>query len=279
MYRNLLVHIPTERPARAAVDASVSLALSCNAHVDAVAAGLESTSLVTPAAVDGGAAVAAIYESEAEDALQRANAALSLFELEAGNAGIAYHCRAISGSFGEAAAMLGQMARVHDLTIVEQPELDYSTFDNRIPQEILFQSGGPVLFIPYIFHGAFSAARIGICWDGSRLAARAIRDAMPFLRRADTLIAITVNGADVPPESSQDQFVKYLSSLGLHAKMLSLDVDHAVIQSAILSIASDENLDLLVMGGYGHSRLQETILGGVTRGMFRSMTVPTLMSH
>jgi nucleotide-binding universal stress UspA family protein len=247
--------------------------------VDAVAAGLESTHLVAPAAVDGGAAVAAIYEAEAECALERANAALNVFELEARNAGIAYHCRAIDGSFGEAASLLSQMARVHDLTIVEQPELEYSTLDNQIPQEILFQSGGPVLFIPYTFHGAFSAARIGICWDGSRLAARAIRDAVPFFCRADMLTAITVNGADVPPEASQEQLVKYLSSLGLHAKALSLDVDHADIQSAILSVAADENFDLLVMGGYGHSRLQETILGGVTRGMFRSMTVPTLMSH
>jgi nucleotide-binding universal stress UspA family protein len=279
MYRNLLVHIPTERSTRAAVDASVSLALSCDAHVDAVAAGLESTHLVTPAAVAGGPAVAAIYESEAECALERANSALSVFELEARNAGIAYHCRAIGGGFGEAASMLSQMARVHDLTIVAQPELTYSTFDNQIPQEILFQGGAPVLFIPYTFHGAFSAARIGICWDGSRLAARALRDAMPFLCRAAALTAITVNGADIPPEASQEQLVKYLSSLGLHAKTLSLDVNHADIQPAILSIAADENLDLLVMGGYGHSRLQEIILGGVTRGMFRSMTLPTLMSH
>ena len=211
--------------------------------------------------------------------MERANAALSVFELEARNAGIAYHCRAISGSFVETASMLSQMARVHDLTIVAQPELTYSTFDNQIPQEILFQGGGPVLFVPYTFHGAFSAARIGICWDGSRLAARALRDAMPLLCRADALTAITVNGADVPSEASQDHFVKYLSSLGLHAKSVSLDVHHADIQPAILSVAADENFDLLVMGGYGHSRLQETILGGVTRGMFRSMTVPTLMSH
>src|SRR5262249_17762401 len=141
------------------------------------------------------------------------------------------------------------------------------------------QSGGPVLFIPYTFRGAFSAARIGICWDGSRLAARALRDAMPFLSRADALTVISINGDKAPTEASQDRLIKYLASLGLPAKAISLDANHAAIQPTILSIAADESLDLLVMGGYGHSRLQETVLGGVTREMFRSMTLPTLMSH
>jgi nucleotide-binding universal stress UspA family protein len=277
MYRNFLVHIPTERSARAAVDASVSLALCCGSRVDAVAAGFESTNvlLTTAEAV----AVASIYEEERERALERATAALGIFETEAKRAEITYRARAISGTFIETASILGSMARLHDLTIVSQPELAHNTFDNQIPQEILFQSGGPVLFIPYIFHGAFSAARIGICWNGSRLAARALRDAMPFISHADALTAISINETDVPAEASQGQLIKYLADLGLPAKAASLEVEHDNIQSAILSIAAEENLDLLVMGGYGHTRLKETVLGGVTREMLRCMTVPTLMSH
>jgi nucleotide-binding universal stress UspA family protein len=279
MYKRLLVHIPTERSARAAIDASISFALTCGAHVDAVATGFETTFAVSPLAAEGGAAVAAVYEADHELATERANAALRLFEFEAKAAGISYDCRALTGTFFEVTSMLGPAARLHDLTIVSQPEAQHGSSDNRLPQELLVQCGGPVLFVPYTFHGAFSAARIGICWDGSRLAARALRDAMPLVSRADALTVITINGDKAPAEASQDRLIKYLANIGLPAKAISLDADHANIQPAILSIAADESLDLLVMGGYGHSHLQEFVLGGVTREMFRSMTVPTLMSH
>ena len=66
---------------------------------------------------------------------------------------------------------------------------------------------------------------------------------------------------------------------GLPLRTISLNVDRDEVQASILSVAADENLDLLVMGGYGHARMQETVFGGVTREMFRSMTVPVLMSH
>lgn len=280
MYETLLVHIPTGRPPRPAIDAAVSLALACGAHVDAVAAGFEETYSVYPVAIDATAGIATIYEADHELAVQRADAALSVFKIEAKAAGISYDRRAVTGTFADVASTLGSMARVHDLTIVSQPEPKHSTFDNQIPQEILFQSGGPVLFVPYTFHGTFNAARIGLCWDGSRLAARAVRDAMPFLSQADALTVISLNEKELAPaEASHDQVVRYLANLGLPASAISFDVERANIQSAILSIAADESLDLLVMGGYGHSRLHETILGGVTRDMFRSMTVPTLMSH
>jgi nucleotide-binding universal stress UspA family protein len=279
MYRTLLAHIPTERSVRAAIDASVSLALVYGAHVDAVATGYETTYAVTPLAAEGGAAVAAIYEADRELAMGRANAALELFEFEAKAAGVSYRSRAVTGTFHEVTSMLGPMARLHDLTIVSQPEPAHGGFDNQIPQELLFQCGGPVLFVPYTFRGAFGAARIGICWDGSRLAARALRDAMPFLTRADALTVISINDVKAPPEASLDRLIKHLARVGLPAKAISLEADHANIQPAMLSIAADESLDLLVMGGYGHTRLQETVLGGVTRDMFRSMTVPTLMSH
>jgi len=280
MYKTLLAHIPTERSPRAAVDASVSLALSCGAEVNAVAAGFETTYAVPPIAIDGGAAVAAIYDADREFAQQRANDALRVFEFEAKAAGISYKCGALTGTISEVTSLLSPMARVHDLTIVSQPDFACRTFDNQIPQDILFQSGGPLLVVPYTFHGAFSAARIGICWDGSRLAARALRDAIPFLTRADDVTAITIGGGtQIPEEASQARLVEHLATLGITAKTVTLDADHADIEPTILSVAADEGFDLLVMGGFGHSRLQETVMGGVTRGMFHNMTVPTLMSH
>ena len=277
MFRNLLVHIPTERPARPAVDGSISLAIACKAHLDAVAIGYDSTNI--PFVAEGGAAIASIYAADHQRAEERAASALGVFETEAKLAGISYRCRAVAGIPEEASAMFAASARLHDLTIVSQAEPDHASFDNHLPRDVLFHSGGPVLFFPYTFHGAFRAKRIGICWDGSRLAARALRDAMPLLAQADSLTVIAINAAAESIEPTPAKLVAYLASLGLAAAIISLAADRSDVQPSILSLAADENLDLLVMGGYGHSHLHELIFGGVTREMLRAMTVPTLMSH
>jgi nucleotide-binding universal stress UspA family protein len=278
MYRNLLVNVPTERSPRPVIDGAVSLAVRCKAPLDAIAAGYESAAI--PLVAEGGAAVAAIFEAEREKAIERANAALAVFEAEATRAGLTHSSRAIGALQGEAAAIVGTTSRLYDLTVVPQPEFARNTFDNTIAQEILYQSGGPVLFIPYTFKGELQAKRVGICWDGSRLAARAVRDAMPLLEQAEAITIITINaGSSVPADASAAHLVRYLSQLGVPTEIDSLKTEKANIQSSILSIASDEGLNLLVMGGYGHSRLKETVFGGVTREMLESMTVPTLMSH
>jgi nucleotide-binding universal stress UspA family protein len=278
MYKNLLVNIPTERSPRPVIDAAISLAADHKAQLDGLSVGYETASL--PLVAEGGAAVAAIFEVERERALERAHAALGVFEAEARRIGLIHASRAVSALPGEAAAIVGAAARLYDLTIVEQPEFDRDTFDNHLAQEILFQSGGPVLFVPYTFKGTLQAKRVGICWDGSRLAARAVRDAMPLLEQAKAITIITVNeDKDVPADASAPHLVRYLARLNVPTAISGVKTARANTQSSILSLAADESLDCLVMGGYGHSRLKETVFGGVTREMLQSMTMPTLMSH
>ncbi|MBC9878539.1 universal stress protein [Bradyrhizobium sp. INPA01-394B] len=278
MYKDILVHVPTERPMRAVVEGSISLAASLNAHVDAVAIGYVASSAAC--VMEGGAAVAAVFEMERERAVERAEAALAVFKSEAANADISYTCYPLGAIPVDAAGSLGEMARLHDLSVVLQPEPGQVSFDNDVPREILFQAGGPVLFLPYTFRGSFKAKRIGICWDGSRVAARALRDAATFLSRAEDIAIITINEADtVSGDVSANHLAKHLGRRGLSTRPISLSATRADIQPTILSLAADENLDLLVMGGYGHSRLQERFLGGVTRAMLDAMTIPALMSH
>jgi nucleotide-binding universal stress UspA family protein len=247
------------------------------AHLDAVSIGFETASLGL--SIDGAAAVAAIYRVEHESALARANATLAVFETEARNAGITYGLQPLTGGPAEIAAIVGTLARLYDLTVVLQPDPDYDTFDNTVPQEILFQSGGPVVFIPYTHKGPFEPKHIGIAWDGSRLAARALRDAAPFLARAQSVTIISINEKELTADVSAATLKSHLARHGLPASIVRMDAGRTDIQPIILSIAADAGLDLIVMGGYGHSRLNERILGGVTRGMLESMTVPTLMSH
>ncbi len=277
MLKDLLVHVPSERLTRPIVDGAISLAVARDAHLDAVSVGYETANVGL--AVNSGAATAAVFEIERERALARADAALAVFAPEARNAGISYGLKSLTDLPVEAAATVGALARLYDLAIVLQPEPERDTFDNTMPQEILFQSGGPVLFVPYMHKGPFEPRRIGIAWDGSRLAGRAIRDAAPFLARANSITIFSINEAEGLSSTSAATLVGHLARHGFIARIERMTADHADIQPTILSIAAHAGLDLIVMGGYGHSRFQERILGGVTRGMLKSMTVPTLMSH
>ena len=280
MFRNILVHIPSERPVRTVIDVAVGLAVGHRAHLDAVAIGYESMGSVGMVAEGGGAAVAAVMGYEQDRALERASAAISVFEVEAKLAKIAYGTRALAAVPAEAEEAIGAFSRFYDLTIVSQPDSSFSTYDNLIPQGVLFNSGGPMLMVPYIHKGPLDARHVGIAWDGSRLAARAVRDALPFLAATHAVTVIAVNEVrNDAGERSSDGIVSNLARHGIKARTERLTADRGNVHGTILSIAADSNIGLLVMGGFGHSRLQERILGGVTRGMFESMTVPVLMSH
>jgi len=279
MFSNILVHIPTERPARPVTDVAVSLANVRQAHVDAIAIGFASTNSAALVS-EGGAAVAAVMGVERERAQERAETAIAVFAIEAKLAGIAFDTRALAMVPFEAEQAIGELARLYDLTVVLQPERSNLTYDNMIPQAVLFNAGGPVLMLPYIHRGSLETRHIGIAWDGSRLAARALRDAMPFVSGAEAVTVVTVNeDRQRPGDASADRVVSHLGRRGIKAKLERLTADRGNVHNAILSIAAETDIDLLVMGGYGHSRMQERILGGVTRGMFDSMTVPVLMSH
>ena len=264
MFKDILVHIPSERPTRPIIDGSVSLAARFNAHLTAMSAGY----------VTG----IGMSESGRERAAERAATALAGFEEEAKKAGISYHCESVVASPGNAERTITVASRLFNLSVVLQPDTEQNTHDNKLPAEILFHSGGPVLFVPHIFRGTLDARRIGLCWDGSRVAARAFHDACPLLARAESVAIITVNHAD-EGHASADHLSGHFARVGTPARAIALTATRSDIQPALLSLAADENLDLLVMGGYGHSRIQENFIGGVTRAMLESMTVPTLMSH
>jgi nucleotide-binding universal stress UspA family protein len=276
MFRNILVHIPSERPARPVIDVAVALTVARRSHLDAFAIGYESRSAVGMI-VEGGAAASAVMEAEQDRAQERANAAIAMFEIEAKLAKIAYSTRTFVTIPADAGRTISALARLYDMTIVIQPDPSKASYDNEIPLQILFNSGGPILMVPYIQKGPLDAHHVGIAWDGSRLAARALRDAMPFLMGAQAVTVVAVN--EEAGETSSDQIVAHLARRGIAARIQRLTVDRSDIQGAILSVVADSRMGLLVMGGYGHSRLQERILGGVTRSMFASMTVPVLMSH
>ena len=130
MFRNILVHLPSERPIRPVIDVAIEMTMARRAHLDAVAIGYESMGAIGMVAEGGGAAVAAVMGFEQERALERANAAIAVFEVEARLAKIAYGTRAIAAIPVEAEQTIGVLSRLYDLTVVLQPESSYSSYDN-----------------------------------------------------------------------------------------------------------------------------------------------------
>jgi len=255
---------------------AISAAEAFGAHLLAIAVSYEA---VIPGTLLGGIPPE-IIESQRVESDKKARAAVTRFEKAAKPTGISAETRIISASIAGAADEIGHIGRRFDLVVVGQPERTKSLPDEVIDEGVLFGSGRPVVFVPFIHKGGMTLGRIMICWDGGRAAARAVADAMPFLHKAKQVEVVVISGK----EGNKNQIPgadlgQHLARHGLKVdvkRIISPDVD---VPSTILSHAADSAADMIVMGGYGHSRLREFVLGGATRGLLESMTVPVLMSH
>ena len=199
------------------------------------------------------------------------------FERAAKAAGVAYEWR--QEDDGSEMTMPKQ-ARYVDLAVVGQTDpadpMAQRGFD--FAEEVIMTSGAPVLTVPYA--GTFKTVgqNVMIAWNGTREAARAVRDAMPFLTRAKSVLVYSVN----PTDQSHIAGADIATQLARHD--IKVEARHTVahdieVGDTVLSAASDNGIDLLVMGAYGHSRFRELVLGGATRHILHHMTVPTLFSH
>ena len=174
--------------------------------------------------------------------------------------------------------------RCADLAILSQPEgtSDGAAFGRQLLANAILGNGAPVLVLPYA-RSTFDIGRdVVVAWDGGRESARAMRDALPILGSAShvTLLSIgarAITGEDI--ERSQARAVAFLAAHGVHARPRRVDSTLDDPAEMMLSQLADLGADLLVMGGYGHARLRELVLGGVTRTMLEKMTVPLLVSH
>lgn len=173
-------------------------------------------------------------------------------------------------------------ARASDLTIVGQRNFADSEGDlgNNFPISFVLKLGRPVLFFPY--NGVVSTKfnTIIVAWDGGREATRAMADAMPFLKLAQQVKVLSISEHSDEDHDLPD--IDIAAYLAKHKVKIELERNENVQIAAaewLLSRAASSGADLLVMGAYGHNRLTELILGGVTRTVMRQMSLPVLMSH
>jgi nucleotide-binding universal stress UspA family protein len=276
MIKDILANLSVTKEGGPAADYAVSVAAALQAHLTGVAFIYDP---VVP--VSGtGYIPAEVIESQEADNETAAKAAIKKFIAATDRAGISGDPLTISASLAAAGDKFARMARRFDLAIVGQARPKTSTLEEIIGETTLFESGRPVIFVPYIQKEPFKLDNVMVCWDGSRPAARAIGDAMPFLVKAESVEIVIVTNE----RGKQDEIEG--ADMGQHLARHDVKVDvHRIpggdidVADALLSHAADSGTDFIVMGGYGHSRFREFVLGGVTHSIFRSMTVPVLMSH
>jgi nucleotide-binding universal stress UspA family protein len=273
--KDILVNLAIGTDDRATVDYAISLARAFDAHLAGVAFAYD----VIPPAMLAGEVPPTWIEELYKEAQAAAQAAVEKFDAAIKRAGILAEARWLPGGAADPAEMFGRVARRFDLAVVGQAEPRKSTPAPLVIEAALFETGRPALVVPYIQKGGVKLDRVMVCWDGSRSAARAASDAMPFLERAGTVEVVIVTEHGESDETPGADIAQHLARHGLAVEVKQIVAPDAKTADVLLSHAADTAADLLVLGGYGHSRLREFILGGVTRSILEAMTVPTLMSH
>jgi nucleotide-binding universal stress UspA family protein len=276
MPKDIVVNLTPGRTRDPAADYAVSLASQFGAHLTGLAFALEPA---IPAGAMGGIA-GDVIDSAIADAERQAKDAISAFENAAKKQGVLSEHQMVTALVADAVNRFGEIARHYDLSVVLQPDPDNASANDLFLESVLFGSGRPVVIVPYIQKEPAKLDHIVCCWDGSATAARAIGDAAPLLAKAKTVeLLIVTNGRENKNEEAGADMATHLARHKLNVtlqRITSADID---VGNAILSYAADRATDFLVMGGYGHSRWREFFLGGATRQILSSMTLPTLMSH
>jgi nucleotide-binding universal stress UspA family protein len=210
-----------------------------------------------------------------------ARAAIERFDAAARRSLVSAEHRLLKALGVVAPEILSRLARRFDLSVLMQSEPGGVNNDDMI-EASLFQSGRPLIVVPYIQKDGLKLDRVVCCWDGSRAAARSFNDALPLLAKATKVNLLIVLNEKTNSDRKEIRGVEMAKHLARHDVKVQIETIPAAdidVTNAILSYVADNSGTLIVMGGYGHAKLREIILGGVTRDMLKSMTVPVFMSH
>jgi nucleotide-binding universal stress UspA family protein len=277
MIKDIIVNLEHQVARDLARDFAISIAEMCDTHIAGVAFAYspdfpDYTMMVLPSD---------ILEQMVAESERSARAAIERFDEAARRSLISAERRLLRTIGAEAPAMLSILARRFDLSVFMQSEPGRVDNDDMI-ETALFQSGRPLIVVPYIQRDGLNLDRVVCCWDGSRAAARAFNDALPLLAKATSVHLLIVLNEKTNTENKEVRGVEIATHLARHDVKVQIEAVPAPdidVTNSILSYVADNSGTLVVMGGYGHAKLREVILGGVTREMLKSMTVPVFMSH
>ena len=278
-YRSLLVFLDQDPLCAPRTQVAIRLARDHDCHLVGVApTGLVDV-LATPDAaatlVEFAERARSALREEAEDAIRRFSEACRAAGLESVEAIV---------DEADKARSLVHHAHCSDLTLLNQADPTASSHRRAqdLVEQVVLNSARPTLIIPYAGRFETLGSNVMVAWDESREVVRALSDALPLLRRAKRVQVVSWNEKGVRDDRALrarlDALHQWLMWQGVSAEV-RVETTEVDISNAMLSHAADLNADLIVMGAYGHTRWVERILGGATRGLLASMTIPVLMAH
>jgi nucleotide-binding universal stress UspA family protein len=275
-YKTIIVHLDASRRRRERLDLAFTLAERFDAHLIGLF-GLEP--VVIPSLPEGAPVIMAELIKQRR-ALSEKVAAEFRDKMQREQYGGKSEWRA---TLDDGFAALEFHAKYADLVVAGQPgDPDGAGVPGWFAHRLVMSIGRPVLYVPFAGRFEDCGKRVLVPWNASREAARAVKDAIPFLREAEETQVVTFNAEKVFLDDAalpDPDMGAYLARHGAKVEVANQATSIDDIGALILSRAADNAADLIVMGAYGHSRLREVVLGGATRELFKSMTVPTLMSH
>jgi nucleotide-binding universal stress UspA family protein len=278
-FKDLLVVVDHGRSCPARIDLAVRLARDFGAHLTGL---YVSAPPYMPPAVLAQLPLE-VHEMQARTRRDEAERARTLYAdgIERGGPGLTSEWRAAEGEVADVASL---HTRYADLAVIGQTDPDEIPLgaSGDLPERLVLGAGRPVLVVPYAGRFTTVGERVLLAWNATREATRAANDALPLLQRATRVTVLSVN-----PRSSSGghgpipgaDIALHLARHGVRAEVSSVATDDVAVDDMLLSQAADSGADLLVMGGYGHSRLGELVLGGATRHILRQITLPVFMSH
>jgi len=276
-YKTILVHVDTSSHVGERVRIAAAMAMMHDAHLIGTAAtGLSRCPAQTRMLAERDPGL----RTQLDFLRQRAWRGMAELEAAAKKLGlISFEQRLTDDDAGNS---ICQQARYADLVVIGQSDPDtvapLATLD--LPQYVVLHSGRPVLLIPH--SGCFNriGCRVLIGWNCSKEAARAVTGALPLLKLASTVdvaIFLPRSQAQLPDEHSGAELAAYLQRHGVRVNLVLRQTNEAA--NALLSLARDLHIDLIVMGGYGHHLFRDALLGGATSRVLEAMPIPVLTSH
>jgi nucleotide-binding universal stress UspA family protein len=285
--RSILVPVDGAPGRQAALDAALDLGRRFEAYVELLhvktdpvtaLAGLSEglSGAAASLAVEGGQPAAEARSEELRRLAAARCGAKGLELAEAGEGPAAGYAAAWRYVVGRANEEVARRGRLFDLTVLGRPDAKTTGIAQAVFEAALFDTRRPVLAVPRAA-AQTPGRRAAVAWNGSAEAAAAVGAALPFLTQAQEVTVIAVG--DGQDAADPARLVRFLACHGVQAAVRHIGLAGAAVGVQILEAAGALEADLLVMGAYGHSRLRELVLGGATRSVLTSATIPVLMAH
>ena len=275
-FRDILLALasyPEPTPASVVEDA-VSVAAALGAHIAAVSCEMH---VQVPGHFISGSVVGlpGIIAGEVGKSRRNAQDLIAAFEAAAAKSGVSRESMLQKCKSFEVPNLLVEYARLRDLTIMPQ------SHDRWYAEAVIFGSGRPTLVLPQNPRSRpFGLGTVAVAWDFSRAAARAVSDGLPLLEKAKKVRVVTIlNEKQLDNKHSAEELSKNLSRHGIDVVLDRVDARGRPIGEVLEAYVASHDVDLLVMGAYGHSRLREFVLGGATKSLLSKPPLPILFSH